>query len=71
MSEPTKCIIEVTAGVIPGNPNEALTKRWSLTAEQCRDEDIYASAVGAAMVYALSLQMPGSNNWVKNEWIWL
>jgi hypothetical protein len=34
MSDTARAIVEVTAGVIPGQPMPELTKRWAITSEQ-------------------------------------
>lgn len=66
---------QVTAGVIPGMPQESLTRRWNLTNEHDPSEnhfwEDFAAAQGHAMIYALTLQNPQRCNWVTMEWVWL
>lgn len=70
-SSATKVILEVTAGILPGEPIPDKTKRWALTEHDVANTDAYLKAVGHAQVYALMLQDPGQNNWVKFEWWYL
>lgn len=66
-----KLIIEVTAGIIPGEPIDSLTRRWVLTVDEVRDMNTLTDAGGAAMLYAAAMANPAQNNWVRHEWTWL
>jgi hypothetical protein len=81
-----RCAWEVTAGIIPGTPEDSLCKRWLLTSEAWEDELRKADELGdaegpiasdfarfgqEAFLYAQSLQDPRRTNWVKVDWIWL
>jgi len=70
MSQALKCSIQVTAGVIPGITNPELTRTWMFTQEHLDKPPDYIDRSGAAMNYAMSLQNPAQNNWVKMDWIW-
>lgn len=71
---------EVTAGLIPGNPDPEFTKVWGYTsddAEQDRarpeDDDtppIFEQRMKEAYEYAMSLNYPSRLNWVRVDWIW-
>ena len=76
-----KLVIEVQAGVILGEPDPELTKRWAITSEeweaaqgQSTDEvaALLATRMGQAQGYAglLGLQ-PDRLNWVRLDWVWL
>ena len=72
-----KACITVTAGVIPNERIDALTRTWSFTDEDITKASVpnadytYLDGMGAAMNYAATLQNPQRCNWVKVEWIWL
>jgi len=66
-----KLAIEVRAGIIPGEPMEKYSRSWYLSREEFNDTDKWLAAVGAAHLYALTLQDPNKTNWVKLEWIWM
>lgn len=70
-TQPTKAILEVRAGILPGEPMPELTRRWPLTAADVQDQDVYLSTMGHAMIYAQSLMDPARVNWVAHEWTWL
>lgn len=65
-----KCSIIVVAGVLPGKPDEAFTRRWDFTQQDMDNPPTYIDRTGAAMNYAMSLQNPERVNWVGLEWIW-
>lgn len=89
MSEPAsaKAVIEVTAGLIPGRPEEAFTRRWVITSaewEQAERDDeaadpehafaqalLLAFRAAEADEYARLLRNPGRFNWVRTDWVWL
>ena len=66
-----KCLVRVTAGVIPNIPDSRLTREWDFTQEDFDGPPAYIDRTGAAMNYAMSLQNPQQRNWVKLEWIWM
>ena len=65
-----KLAIEVTAGVVPGDPMPVYSKGWYLSREEYDDPNTYLAAAGAANLYALTLQDPGRVNWVRLDWVW-
>lgn len=65
-----KVALEVTAGLVPGDPMPEYTKVWYLSREEYEDLDTYLAAGGAAILYALTLQDPARLNWVRFEWVW-
>lgn len=77
--EAAKLIIEVLAGVIPGEPMPAYTRKWVWTSgDQARLEagdrearQEYLTIAGASREYAASLEDPRRVNWVRRDWIWL
>lgn len=81
--EAGKLIIEVQAGLIPGQPMEEFTRRWGFTAREwdemhSEDKDVAKEALDAwdrvhgwAREYAARLQNPHTVNWVRMDWIWL
>ena len=67
-----KIIIEVVSGLIPGQPDDKLTRRWSLTRDQWdNDRDSVIRAYGESREYAATLENPATTNWVRRDWIWL
>lgn len=71
MADMAKLILEVQAGVIPGEPMPELTRRWALTSEDIEVDNKMADAQGAALNYAALLQNPQRVNWVRLDWVWL
>ena len=65
-----KCGVQVTAGVILGEPITKLTRTWEFTQEDLDNPPNYTDRTGAAMNYAMSLQNPQEVNWVRMEWLW-
>lgn len=76
-----KLVIEVQAGVILGEPDPELTKRWAMTSEEWEAAEkagphqattLLATRMGEAQGYAglLGLQ-PNRFNWVRLDWVWL
>jgi hypothetical protein len=77
--ESARVIIEVTAGVVPGHPEEEYGRRWALTTKEWEDAtgrgeegQLLAELNGRAQGYAgwLMLQ-PANLNWVRTDWLWL
>lgn len=66
----TKCVFQVTAGVIPGKPISEVARVWDITQEDLNNPPTFIDKSGAAMNYAMSLQNPAKFNWVKFEWTW-
>jgi len=79
----TKLIIEVMAGIIPGQPMDEHTQRWTWTSddeaqlrkgnhEQMKWANLrYVFMAGQSREYAASLENPQRFNWVRRDWIWL
>jgi hypothetical protein len=74
-----KAIIEVEAGVIPGEPIESFTKRWGYTSEDYEldkktppdQPTIFSKRLQEAHDYAMGLSNPAYVNWVRVDWIWV
>jgi hypothetical protein len=72
----TRVVVEVLAGVIPEQPEQAYTRTWSIdseTWEQAQDQGgILAELNGRAQGYAMLLMLqPDRFNWVRVDWLWL
>lgn len=73
-----RVVLEVTAGVMDGDPLDEYTKRWYLSQvrwdvsdENERAEEM-AQIVGRAQGYAALLCLrPDALNWVDVKWRWL
>lgn len=70
-----RCAWEISAGIIPGQPDPQLTRRVFLTSDEwdggsVEGVDRLMAKQGEAMMLALSLQNPSRTNWVSLEWIW-
>jgi hypothetical protein len=77
MSDNARVIVEVLAGLIPGQPEPEYTRRWELasieweTAGPSQSETL-AVLNGQAQGYAALLMLqPDRLNWVRVDWIWL
>jgi len=86
MSETVKVIIEVSAGLIPGQPENEFMRRWVITSaewEKAVQDDEQADAEHAfhrslllafraaeADEYARLLRNPARFNWTRTDWIW-
>lgn len=74
-----KAIIEVYAGVIPGQPMAEFTKRWDYDSDDFEQDKktppdqptIFSKRVQEAHDYAMGLSNPAYVNWVRVEWIWI
>jgi len=62
---------EVRAGLIPRQPMEEYSKRFSLTENDERSAEVFEAKRKQAMDYAAELMNPHRFNWVHVEWIWL
>ena len=75
--EALKCLIAVTAGLVPEEPLDEHSRFWSFTSEGVEkiqsdpNDHTYRDAMGAALNYAAYLQNPALTNWVKLEWTWV
>ena len=77
--EAAKLIIEVLAGVIPGQPMPEYTRKWGwtsgdqerLAAGEKAAQALYIQIAGESREYAASLENPRLLNWVRRDWIWL
>jgi len=68
--EPLKCSVQVSAGVILGEPVPKYTRQWGFSKKDLECKWLYIDKVGSAMNYAISLQNPQKVNWVNFVWIW-
>lgn len=66
-----RCLLEVMAGLIPGQPIQEFTRQYAISEEDMKHPPKYVEVCGMAMNYAMSLQNPQQVNWVKFEWVWL
>lgn len=74
-----KLIIEVVAGLLPGEPIPEFTRRWDWSSEQQQRllsgdraaAQEYSDMAGASREYAASLEDPRKVNWVRRDWVWL
>lgn len=79
MGEPerAKVIVEVTAGLVPGQPDPEFTKRWAIPSQKWHAAGsdqfpLLAEVNGRAIGYAAFLMLqPYRLNWVRTDWIWL
>lgn len=77
--ETARLVVEVVAGVIPGQPMDEHTRRYVLTSSQWQQAktdgktgDVLAELTGRAQGYAMLLSLqPDRVNWVRTEWLWL
>jgi len=73
----TRVVIEVVAGVIPEQPEDELTRRYSITSEEwdaegANQSQLLAEVNGKAAGYAgLLMLQPDRVNWVRTDWLWL
>lgn len=73
---PDRVIIAVRAGIIPGQSDPALERRYSIDADEWESAPdqmaLLAERIGAAQGYAeLLMLQPERLNWVHVEWLWL
>ena len=73
-----RCIWEVTAGLIPGEPDPKRTLGWGLTSEEWHGAEglkLYIERAAQAAAYASYLQLICSQglevNWIRVDFIWL
>jgi hypothetical protein len=74
-----KAIIEVTAGVIPGQTMPEHTKRWGYTSEDYEKDrntapdraTVFSRYLDEAHDYAKGLSNPAYLNWVRVDWLWV
>jgi hypothetical protein len=85
--EAARVIIQVDAGLMPGEPEEKFSRRWVITTaewERALREDAIsdeAHAQHAALLlmfraaqadeYARLVRDPARFNWVRTEWTWM
>jgi hypothetical protein len=69
-----RCIWEVTAGLLLGQPDPEHTRRWVLTGQQADSPDaarLWQQHMDEAFGYARGLADPDRLNWVRVDWAWL
>ena len=74
-----KLIIEVQAGVIPGQPMPEYTRRWGWTSDEqaklgagdMKTREKWIMIAGESREYAATLENPARVNWLRRDWIWL
>jgi hypothetical protein len=76
-AENARVIVEVLAGLIPGQPELEYTRRWVLTSAEWAaagptQSEVLAVLNGKAQGYAgLLMLQPDRLNWVRVDWLWL
>ncbi len=77
MPESARCVWEVIAGIIPGQPDNKHTSRWGLTSAEWESPDglkLYLEREAQASAYARYLQVLCANgrevNWTRIDFIW-
>jgi hypothetical protein len=75
MASGARVIVEVQAGVMPGQPEDALTRRWVITSDEWditgAQTELLATLNGRAIGYAMLLMLsPQRVNWVRTDWLW-
>lgn len=84
--ESAKLILEVVAGLIPGQPEPEYTRRWVVTSSEWEEAErkddevdpehafhralLIAFRAAEADEYARLLRNPGRFNWVRTDWLW-
>jgi hypothetical protein len=75
-----RCLIEVTAGILPGKVEPELTRVYAVASEEWNATDgdgakrgeLLAGINGKAQGYASWLMLqPDRLNWVRTDWLWL
>jgi hypothetical protein len=85
--ETAKLVIEVSAGLIPGQAEPEFTRRWAITSAewevaQAEDEKadeahrfyaylLLSGRAAQADEYARALRNPARFNYVRTDWIWM
>jgi hypothetical protein len=74
--ERARIVLEVTAGLIPGQALPEHTKRWAITEAEWQDTanraNLLAERNGQMQGYAnLLMLQPDQLNWVRTDWIYL
>ena len=77
--ENAKLIIEVMAGLVPGDPMPEYTRRWGWTGEEqaqlvagdAKAREKWILIHGESREYAATLEDPRAVNWVRRDWVWL
>jgi hypothetical protein len=72
VSVAARCIWEVTAGLIPGQPDHTFTRRFVLTEPEWTEkgQDAYDSVRAQALEYRDELEDHNILNWVRLDWVW-
>lgn len=77
MIDATRCVFEVTAGIMPMEPEPEFTKRFVLSASDWSEGtnggwERFLALQKEAMDYATELQQhPQRFNFVRVDWIWM
>ena len=80
MAEAARAILEVTAGLIPGQAEQEFTRRWGITSSEWEAAahkpgagmELLVERNGVASAYAAWLMLqPERLNWVRLDWTWL
>jgi hypothetical protein len=80
MADSARVIVEVAAGLVPGQQEEEFTKRWMISSDDWHALDdapadqsaLLAEVNGRATGYAgLLMLQPDKFNWVRTDWRWV
>lgn len=75
--EQARVLLEVTAGLIPGQAMPEYTRKWAISSKAWHDPskdrgELLAEANGKMQGYAALLMLqPDRLNWVRTDWIYL
>lgn len=70
--EMARALVQVTAGLIIGQMDDALTRTWTLTATEWEGRSVYAldEVLQQAHTWVMLL-VPRRANWTRTEVVWL
>lgn len=79
ISNASRCLVEVQAGIIPGTPDPIYKRTYAISSAEWEKADdsgqtarLLAETNGLAQGYAAMLMLqPDRLNWVSTMWIWL
>lgn len=80
--EPARVLLEVVAGMIPGQAMEEFGRTWAITSEEWETAEavngqmqLLLDRYAEAQMYALNLAIDSASglapNWIRFDWIWL
>lgn len=71
-----RCIVEVSAGIIPGTAEDGFTKQYVITSDDWEAAGaeqglLLLETYAKAMAYSMSILDPARVNWTQVNWIWM